>query len=60
VLGVPAAKAPATQLPARPFKEAALPDYGDLAAVALAANHLVALASRCVGYDGQKPKSLAD
>jgi hypothetical protein len=55
-----AAKAPAAQLPAGPFKEAALPDDGDLAAVALAANHLIPLAGRCVGHDGQKPEALAD
>jgi len=56
---MPAAKAPAAQLPTRPFKEAALPDHGDVAAVALAASHLVAMACRGIGYDDQEPETLA-
>jgi hypothetical protein len=57
---MPAAKAPAAQLPASSFKEAVFSDHSDLATVALAASHLVAMAGRSVGYDGQKSEALAD
>jgi hypothetical protein len=57
---VTAAKATAAQLFASSFKEAVFSDHGEIAAVALAASHLVAMAGRSVGYDSQKPEALAD